>query len=196
MASLSELSSVRSAVTAWPPRASHARLHYAAPPLDRNSYLSCSISSIFRFVWAWVSLWRGAGGAGSCRRVVNHAAPHSTRDRRRRRRLRTSLPTAGLAPRLSRRVYFYFWEVGSPQLSCHKCHMFAKWIDGSKSFSTCRVEGRLKNYFQNDRRTGPREVWICALVYCISVRNVALYNVSFHSWIVYILIYQISLLFL
>lgn len=74
--------------------------------------------SVYRGVWsvtaAPVSLYRGACGAGALqagrksRGVSFHAGPPLPPQAP-----RTSLPTVGIAPRLSRRVYIfnYFWEV-------------------------------------------------------------------------------------
>lgn len=74
----------------------------SAPPLE-VVYRQPSRSSSFRRLLAQhLSLSDGRrAGRGRCRRVVNHTASHSTRDRRRRRRHR-ALPSR---PPASRRVF-------------------------------------------------------------------------------------------
>lgn len=109
----------------------------SAPPLE-VVYRQRSRSFAFRRLLAQhLSLSHGRrAGRGRCRRVVNHAASHSTRDRRRRRRHR-ALPSR---PPASRRVFrdvftfpTVFWEVSSCIVKL--CFLLQVLFDGSTVLS-------------------------------------------------------------
>ncbi|CAH2086002.1 unnamed protein product [Euphydryas editha] len=83
----------------------------SAPPLKALSrYLSLFFASICLHVEHPSLSSEGRAGRGRCRRVVNHAASHSTRERRCRRRHR-ALP---FRPPATRRVFRDVFTLPTP----------------------------------------------------------------------------------
>lgn len=147
--------------------------------------------SVRRVDWsalaAVVLLARGACGAGALQAGRKSNVSHSTRDRRRCRRLRALPSRPPIAARLSRRVYnSYFWEVSQVCL----------WKLCSTIPSDCLMDPRdlrgapfqiyWKDCVQNDRRSWPREVGFLfdQVFYCFCIECFMFY-LFFAIWLFY-----------